>query len=98
VSSGEQKKEFRADVWKRALLLAALGTLSNCYSPEPTWTKPGASTSDLRRDLADCEREGTGLPPFHFWALNETYESARDRIARVKNACMEERGWQMAAP
>jgi hypothetical protein len=34
------------------------------------------------------EREGTGQPPFHFWALNESYESARERIGRLKNECM----------
>ena len=79
-------------------MLAVLPALSGCQPHAPEWTKPGASEADLRRDLADCEREGTGQPPFRFWALNETYESARDRITRVKRACMEERGWQMAAP
>ena len=79
------------------LLLAILPALFACQSQILKWTKPGASTADLRSDLADCEREGTGLPPFHFWALNETYETARERIARVKNECMEARGWRQVA-
>src|SRR5262249_32277153 len=90
-------REVRADLWKRALLLVILSALPKCSSTEPTWTKPGASTADLRRDLVDCEREGTGLPPFHFWALNETYETARERIGRVKNECMAARGWRQVA-
>jgi hypothetical protein len=81
----------------RVLLLALLPALSNCYSPGPTWTKQGTRTADLRRDLADCEREGTGLPPWHFWALNMTYDAARERIVRVKKECMEARGWRQAA-
>lgn len=91
-------RELRADVWNGALLLLALlPALSNCSSPEPAWTKPGGTSSDLRRDLADCDREGTGFPPFRFWALNETYEGARSRIGRVKNECMDARGWQAVA-
>jgi len=68
--------------------------LSSCQAPSPAWTKTGASTANLRHDLADCERVGTGLPSYHFWALNENYQRARDRIARLRNECMEARGWQ----
>jgi hypothetical protein len=76
------------------LLLLALPLVA-CQPPGAAeWTKPGATGGDLRRDLADCLREGTGPPPFHFWALNETYDSARARIARLKDACMIARGWQ----
>jgi hypothetical protein len=77
-------------------LLATLSALSACQPPTPEWTKPVATTADLRRELADCERAGTGLPPWHFWALNESYEAARDRIGRVTNECMEAYGWQHA--
>jgi hypothetical protein len=76
------------------LLLAVLPALVDCDPRVAAWIKPGATTADLRRDLADCEREGTGLPPDHFWALNMTYEAARDRIKQVKEACMRSRGWQ----
>jgi hypothetical protein len=75
------------------LLLLALA-LVGCQPPAAEWTKPGATGADLRRDLADCLREGTGPPPFHFWALNESYDGARARIARLKDACMIARGWQ----
>jgi hypothetical protein len=76
------------------LALDVLSALSACGSQVPEWTKPAATTVDLRHDLADCEREGTGLPPYHFWALNMTYDEARERIARVKKECMQARGWQ----
>ncbi len=49
---------------------------------------------ELRRDLADCERQATGPGPFRFKALSEDYETARDRIARERDRCMEDRGWQ----
>ncbi len=49
--------------------------------------------AELRRDLADCERQATGPGPFRFKALSEDYETARDRIARERDRCMEERGW-----
>lgn len=50
--------------------------------------------AELRRDLADCERQATGPGPFHFKALSEDYETARDRIARERERCMGDRGWQ----
>jgi hypothetical protein len=61
------------------------------------WVKPGATTAQLRRDLADCERVATGPTPFHFWALSLSYERARDQIAESKAACMTGRGWTPAA-
>ena len=77
-----------------ALLLLPLALVA-CQPPgADQWTKPGASGAELRSDLADCQREGTGQPPFHFWALNESYDSARARIARLKDASMDARGWQ----
>jgi hypothetical protein len=79
------------------LLLVVLPALPACGPQVPAWAKLGATTADLRRDLADCEREGTGVPPWHFWALNMTYEAARERIARVKKECMEARGWREVA-
>lgn len=80
----------------RLLCAACLIALFGCQAPEP-WTKPGATDAELRRDLADCEREATGPGPFHFEALNETYEAARDRIAEAKSACMKARGWKPSA-
>jgi hypothetical protein len=77
--------------------LSVLLAVSGCQTRPAEWTKPGAVSADLRRDLADCEREGTGQPPFHFWALNEDYESARDRVSRVKHECMAARGWRPVA-
>jgi hypothetical protein len=74
------------------LLLALLAVLG-CQTLPADWTRPG----DLRRDLADCEREGTGRRPFHFWALNWRYEAARDRTAQVKDECMAARGWRLMA-
>lgn len=79
-----------------SLCVAGLLTLAGCATEQEEWIKPGASTAELRRDLADCEREATGPGPFHFWALNETYETARDRITRLRNECMEAKGWQPA--
>src|SRR5215469_184977 len=79
------------------LLFAILPALCDCQSRPPEWTKPGATIADLRRDLADCEREGTGTPPFRFWALNEDYETARDRIRQLKSECMAARGWQQTS-
>jgi hypothetical protein len=79
------------------LLLLPLALFA-CQPPgADQWTKPGATGADLRSDLTDCQREGTGQPPFHFWALNESYDSARARIARLKDACMVARGWQPVA-
>lgn len=72
------------------LLLAVLG----CAPPRADWTKPGATSADLRRDLAYCEGKATGPTPFHFWALNMDYETARDHISRVRGECMEAHGWQ----
>ena len=80
------------------LCLATLLVISGCAASQPTWIKPGATTADLQRDLGDCEREATGPPPFHFWALNEDYDTARDRITRVKRQCMEVRGWRLVGP
>jgi hypothetical protein len=70
------------------LLFALAGCEESAY-----WSKPGATTADLRRDLADCERVATGPTPFHFWALGLSYEAARNRIAERKAICMNERGW-----
>ena len=82
---------------RSVLALMVVAALFGCQSQAPVWTKSDATSADLRRDLADCEREGTGVPPYHFWALSESYEAARDRIARVKNECMKARGWQVIA-
>jgi hypothetical protein len=79
------------------LSLLVLLCSPGCQTRPADWTKPGATSADLRRDLADCEREGTGPPPFHFWALNEDYETARDRIGRMKNEYMAARGWRQPA-
>jgi hypothetical protein len=38
-------------------LLLALFVLVGCESPH--WGKPGATTAEPRRDLADCERVAT---------------------------------------
>jgi hypothetical protein len=78
------------------LLVFAFFALMGCET-EP-WVKPGATTAQLRRDLADCERVATGPTPFHFWALGLSYEAARNRIAGRKAACMMERGWMPSAP
>ena len=80
------------------LLLFILPAVSSCETRPGEWRKPGASDRDLRRDLADCERVGTGLGPFHFWALHMTYEEARDRIVRLKDECMAARGWNRSLP
>jgi hypothetical protein len=79
------------------LSLLVLLAASGCQPRREEWTKPGATGGDLRRDLADCEREAMGPPPFRFWALNESYESARDQIAQLKGDCMMARGWRLAA-
>jgi hypothetical protein len=80
-----------------ALLLLPLALVA-CQPPGAAeWTKPGATSGDLRSDLTDCLREGTGPPPFSFWALNENYDSARARIARLQDACMVARGWHPVA-
>jgi len=75
-------------------LLPFVVALAACQT-EP-WTKPSATAAELRRDLADCERVATGPPPFHFWALNESYEGARERVVARRSACMTGRGWQRA--
>ena len=79
-----------------ALGMALVLAIGGCAASQPTWTKPGVTRADLRRDLVDCEREATGPPPFHVWALNMDYEAARDRIARLKRQCMQDRGWRLA--
>jgi hypothetical protein len=79
-----------------ALGIALVLAIGGCAASQPTWTKPGVTSADLRRDLVDCEREATGPPPFHFWALTMDYEAARDRIARRKRQCMQDRGWRLA--
>ena len=84
----------RAAGWAGTLFLVALFAVSGCQPQTADWIKPGATSTDLTRDLADCEREGTGHSPFHFQALSEDYETARDQITRRKNACMKGRGWQ----
>ena len=75
------------------LMFPLLLALAVCEEESAYWSKPGATTADLRRDLADCERVATGPTPFHFWALGLSYEAARNRIAERKAACMMERGW-----
>ena len=77
-----------------ALPLALLA-LIGCESPQ--WAKLGATTNELRRDLADCERFAPGPTPFHFWALGLSDEAARNRIAEREVACMNERGWMPTA-
>jgi hypothetical protein len=76
------------------LLLLVFFALMGCET-EP-WVKPGATTAQLRRDLADCERVATGTTPFHFWALDLSYERARDRMVERKAECMKGRGWTPA--
>jgi len=71
----------------------ALFALAGCEE-SAYWSKPGATTVDLRRDLADCERVATGPTPFHFWALGLSDEAARNRIAERQADCMMERGWR----
>ena len=75
------------------LLLAPAG----CEENLPIWSKPGVTTADLRRDLADCGRVATGPTPFHFWASGLSYEAVRNRIAERKAICMNERGWMPTA-
>ncbi len=77
-----------------AAIVSLLILLGGCQAAPERWSKAGATPRDLRRDLADCEREGTGPPPFHFWALDYDYPGARDRIARLEDRCMMARGWQ----
>jgi hypothetical protein len=81
-----------------ALWLVAVGALAACASkpPEP-WTKPGVSEAELRRDLAECERDATGEGPFHFKAWAADWETTRARIEQRKRTCMEARGWRLAA-
>jgi hypothetical protein len=79
------------------LVLVALLAGSGCGIQPAGWAKPGGTSAELRRDLADCERQGTGPPPFHFWALNYDYAGARDRIVRLKTQCMLARGWRSTA-
>lgn len=79
------------------LCAATLLVVFGCATSRPDWTKPGATSADLRRDLADCERQATGPPLFHFRASNEDYETARDRIGRVKYRCMTARGWRLVS-
>ena len=78
------------------LMLPLLFALAGCEE-SAYWSKPGATTVDLRRDLASCERVATGPTPFHFWALGLSYEAARNRIAEREAACMMERGWMPTA-
>ena len=74
--------------------LTALVALACCAAPAPPgWTKLGASSAERSRDLADCERVATGEAGFHFRALNQTYEQARDEIPRRKAECLRDRGW-----
>jgi hypothetical protein len=56
------------------LVFPLLLTLVGCETPQ--WAKPRATTAELRRDLADCERVATGPTPFHFWALSLSYKEA----------------------
>lgn len=77
------------------LLPLALFALAGCESAH--WAKPGATTAEVWRDLADCERIATGSTPFHFWALGLSYEQARDRIGERKATCVTERGWRPTA-
>ena len=76
------------------LLLLVFFAFMGCET-EP-WVRPGATTAQLRRDLADCERVATGPKPFHFSALSLSYERARDRIVERKAECMKGRGWTPA--
>ncbi len=82
----------RGKVGAAAILLVVV---TGCAASPPEWTKPGATSADLRRDLGDCEREATGPGPFRFWALSMDYDAATDRIARVRRQCMEARGWRL---
>jgi len=82
----------------RSALCAATVALSTCAPPPQPWVKPGASGTELRRDLAECEREATGEGPFHFRAWAGDYEAARTRTEERKAACMQGRGWVGAKP
>ena len=64
--------------------LLGLFALTGCEGAH--WVKPGGTTAELRRGLADCERVATGPTPFHFWALSLSYERARDQIAERRRA------------
>jgi hypothetical protein len=88
-----EARGIRPDVWAAVAILLAL---CGCATSPADWIKPGATRAELRRDLADCQRDATGPPPFHFRALDENYETARHRAVRLKHQCMEARGWRMA--
>ncbi len=62
------------------LCIAAILAICGCAPSRTDWTKPGMATAELKRDLADRERQTTGPGPFRFKALSEDYESARDQI------------------
>jgi hypothetical protein len=79
----------------RWAFLAALLLLAGCAAPPPPgWSKPGISTAEASRDLTACERYATGPAGFHFRALNQSYEEARDEIPRRRAACLSTRGWR----
>lgn len=77
--------------------LLALLALAGCAPPAAGWTKPGATGTELRSDLIACEGVATNPQPFRFWALNMSYDGARDRVPRVRDECMVARGWQPVA-
>src|SRR5260221_5121684 len=92
--SWRRLRKCAAPVGAPSLCIAAILAIGGCAPSRADWTRPGMTGAEFRRDLADCERQATGPGPFRFKALSEDYETARDRIARERDRCMEERGWQ----
>ncbi|HZB91517.1 MAG TPA: hypothetical protein VE397_08755 [Stellaceae bacterium] len=79
------------------VLLLALLALQGCEPPSAGWTKPGATGAELRSALIECEGVATNPQPFHFWAMNMSYDSARDQTARLQDQCMVAHGWRPVA-
>lgn len=63
---------------KRTIAIAAV-LLAGCGT---TWTKPGATEADYRRDHYACERDAALLPPLAGIGMRER--------------CMQAKGWRGA--
>src|SRR5260370_41958941 len=78
--SWRRLRKCAAPVGAPSLCITAILAIGGCAPSPADWTRPGMTGVELRRDLADCERQATGPGPFRFKALSEDYETARDQI------------------
>jgi hypothetical protein len=77
------------------LLAAALLSACGVDTRDRTWSKPGATEADFKRDSDDCYVNATTGPPDGSRPIHPVLQRAGD--FDILNKCMRAKGWQDTA-